>query len=194
MKPIVVLGMLGMTLAWGCEPAGALGENRLAEGAVAETGQWEIRWDQTVPPPVGQYLGLRNMALPGGQSIKYYLHIYGIELAFTEDETRNIRFESAADLPVITLGDRVSIEVRSARFLTYQPREDGVSLGWSDAFAYEWQVLSRDGEAVMPGTRVRLHNTRADADLIYCPSDKGISLGWSKDCPDDTTTEPRDKG
>jgi len=191
MKATLILGTLWLGAIFSaCGPAGSLGERRQAAVAADDAFEWEVRWDVPGQTPIGQYLGLRNFFLPGGQSIQYYRHIYGIEMVFTGDETRNVRFESKADLPVITEGELVSIEVRSARPLRYQPRDDGVSLGWSDDFAYEWQVLTRPGEAVLSGTRVRLHNTSAGADLVYCPRTQGIALGWSTDCIRDDPTDP----
>ncbi len=189
---ITVTALCLGALLCGCTSAGNLSRQQQAEVSVEDSYEWEIRWDLQVPPPIGQYLGLRNMFLPGGQSIRYYRHIYGIELIFTEDETRNVRFESQADLPVITAGDLVSIEVRSARCLEYQPRDDGVSLGWADDMAFEWRVLTRNGEALMPGTPIRLHNARAGTDLVYCPQAQGIALGWSNECARDQPAWPVD--
>ncbi len=147
------------------------------------SNDWRFRHDTFAPLAANRPIGLYNAYPEIRQAVRYASRDYGINLVWTSENPRNVRFLSSANKPVVENGDLVAIYVGNGGYLKYGERRYGINLEWTSTPAYQWRVYTQSGQrSIYPDTPFRLYNTVARANVVYCEREYGINWKWSTDC------------
>jgi hypothetical protein len=108
---------------------------------------------------------------------------FGINLVWSTVGSNDVAFERQGG-GTINYGEPVAMRISGGGYVKYEQRPFGINLVWSTSPHYEWVIQGGSGPVPL-GTRLRLHNTVEDDDVIYCKRPHVINLAWADDCRDE---------
>jgi hypothetical protein len=145
--------------------------------------QWYISQKVSRDDVIKPNLGYQLFNAGYKQVLYYKERRWGINLSFNDsgNVSENITFKDQNNDGRLETGENVAIHVEGGGYLKYEYRSKGISLVWSTAPVYEWQILE-DNKAILDvkiNKRYGLYNHKVNNFLVYSKM-KGdvVYLDW----------------